>query len=276
MAQITDIRQAVAMATTNDIFKKIVESPGKTINKRTFLSMLGVDMKTVTPIYFNEQKYSKNEHSECIFLFADEQFRLYGVFEGNKWANKYSDFEYYMAGTGYSQVIKNFKQVSEAAFHILMITPEMRTLKGKIQEIKRQTSKNKERDKRDKLEDRLYKFRNRKYAEVTHEEVMRRLQYMVTYYTERMFDENTYQTLREPFYKACGWSVNSTFQAISKLVELSADYISRYNELQRELKSDSYEFYKNNPRFTFFAQNSYDKVKIEALVFWDKLDMGSK
>ncbi|MNV06052.1 hypothetical protein D3C71_964140 [compost metagenome] len=272
---ITDIRQAVASATTNDIFKKIVHAPGKTINKREFLRVLGVDMKTVTPIYFNEQKYIKREHSECIFLFTDKEFKLYGVLEGNKWTDKYSDFEYYTAGAGYNQVIKNFKQMTESAFHILMITPEMRTLVGKIKHSKHQPVKNTERDKKDELENRLHKFRTRKYTKVSHDEVMKKLQYMVSYLSKNMFNQELFQGLREPFRKVDGWGISNMFQAINKLVETSEQYINKYDELQKEMNSESYAWFVENNR-PFYPKSDYDRTKIKVLLYWEKLDMENK
>lgn len=258
---VLDFEQMVAEVTTNKVFKQVIKRFGVSIDKREFLRYLKVDVKTVEPIYFNEMKYSKNEHGECLFIFLDKEYNIMGILKGNTWEeHKVSIFEHYHKNPKYG-VIKNRKNLTEKAYHILMITPEMQVNKN-IQPSKPkytpdQLEKIKARNYKYNLESRLTKYKEEKYKNTTDEEFRLKLQEMINIVCENLYNEKFIERrknkLKKDFY-----SIRTSFDLMKKLAELGSNYeddLIRYNEIKNK---DNYGFYGRDIR----------KHKVDLYKFW--------
>lgn len=245
-----ELQQAVAAVTTNDIFKKMIKA-NKTIDKRNFLRMLNVDVKTVTPIYFNEQVYKKNEHSNNWFLFLDKEFLIVGILLGNTWKKDYSEYEYYMPQQSSSsfkyQVVKNRKKLTEASYHILMITPEMQFQeKWTIKESKplitsAKKAENKAREARESLQRRLLEYKRNKYDNLlTNERAKEMITELILYLSSHMFQEDKITNFSEKSYEAFGWHNNNIFDTIVFASKVANQLHINILEYEKEKTSEYY------------------------------------
>ena len=247
MSKIIEINQAVAAVTTNDIFKKMIKA-NKSINKRNFLRMLNVDVKTVTPIYFNDKVYNKNKHKDCWFLFLDKEYRIMGILFENTWNKEFSQYESY-------KETKNRKRLTEQAYHILMITPEMQfPKKWTIKESKPKLSDeqkviNAQRKNFENLKNRLIEYKRNKYDRLlTNERAMEMIQEMLNYLTAFLFQENKISNFREKSYKAFGWHDLDIFEATRLLSQIA-------KELHRSIQN-----YEKEKSLTLFSDLEYNKI----------------
>lgn len=246
-----ELKQAVAAVTTNDVFKRMLKA-NSTIDKRNFLRLLNVDVNTVTPIYFNRQKYKKDEHQNNWFLFLDEQFRLIGMLLGSQWNENHSQYEWYTRGmpTIYDKykVVKNRINMQKVAYHILMITPEMQfPEKWTIKESKPFISKeqqliNQRKKEKEDLQWRLTEYKRNKYENLlSNERTMEMAKELVTYLASKMFEENDSQKFTELNKQAFGWYSNNVFDSLKYAGEYARDLIESIKNHEKEMKSEHYD-----------------------------------
>jgi len=267
-----EIQQAVASVTTNNIFKKVVENLGN-ISKRDFLRFFQVDLKTVEPFY-HIGGYSKM-YDNNTFLFIDKEFKVIGMLKGNKWDNNQSGLEFYNPNHNnmYGGVIKNWKNMKNLAYYILMFTPEMKMSK-QIKSLKvfnkdkELIEKNSKRNKQQDLNNRILSFRIRKYDSISHEELLTMSTQMMEYLVSIMFKPTEFEFYKPELRKIIGWHVDNQFSALEYLTKSIREYMTYYERWIGEKKSIHYTLSYD------FTKSYVDQNKIQLMQYWKILKKG--
>lgn len=234
-----ELQQAVYATQTNYVLKRMINNFDNSLrnDKTRFIKFLNVDIKNCEPIYFNDMKYSKARHENCRFFFLDEEFKIIGILRGNLWnesvVEEYEHYSYRKKSTfNQDGIIKNRKNLTEAATHILMITKEMenklasRAIKPKPRFISKAEAKK-------ELLYRLTDYKRDKFKDVDHEEIIVMLKQIMNYFMDELL---TYREL-EKEEKFCRkfhdpiWFAGGISDLIRGTNDIMKDYVESYNSL---------------------------------------------
>jgi hypothetical protein len=118
------LRQAIESIEPREIFRKMIKGMNGD-SKRAFIYYTNIDVKNANPSYvYKHTPYSRKNNIDDVFIFLDSEYKIMGVLKGSTWSSNYSSFERYeKMGTYYHKysIKKTRKELSEKAFHILMI-----------------------------------------------------------------------------------------------------------------------------------------------------------
>lgn len=251
--------RAVFSNDTNYILKRAVMNLRKWANEmnyktlvREFVYYLNVDINTCKPIYVDNDEYSKKENWNNIFLFLSENFEIISILEGDIWDNRTLKFEQYK----YEKLKKdkyamNTYDLIKEATHVLMITPEMRNKKKRVNKplprfIDEQSAKK-------DLYRRLYEYRLKKYKNLSYEECTNMLTYSISQLSKYLFAE--FKVQEEICNKFIGVFNRHSFVSL----------------LIRELSALSFEIYVE--RYSFFIEESGRKLDISTKKKIDELKL---
>ncbi len=136
MGTLTDgenLRQAVESTEPTMILSKVVKKMFSRYSLNSekiflFIDWLGEDMFDLKLSYFHKHMaYDKKKHINNLFIFIDEEYQIIGLLKGSKWdkelmwAEDYKDETQWTGGHFVGKIKKDRKNMTEKAFHILMI-----------------------------------------------------------------------------------------------------------------------------------------------------------
>ena len=255
--------------TTNQIVKKLFKKCDK-FSKKDFVKFLKVDVETVEPIDFTGMKYDKNKHSECLFMFLDNNHKIIGFLLGNVHSEKFDKWENYSYGS--DRVGKNRKQMTEKADMILMFTPEMRNY-SEIQNKKFKPAIIKDsRTLKKELLCRLEQYKQNKYNNVDFEQVKDRAFQVMNVLVKAAF-ENDKEIINRAI-KASGWSDSEHgFDSIRHFGDDCRNLFTRWEDVEKYKKQHA-EMYPNEEikgsYFNDYTLNYYNIAKVK-IIFWYNL-----
>ena len=206
--ELKELRNAVFATQPNYILKQVIRDLNHKnayygeSNAAKLIKLLQINPATCVPIYFNEMTYKKKEHEKNFFLFLDEEFRLMGILKGNTHKEEFNEIERYSSGNDFAfsfSVIKNRKNLTAKATHILMITPEMRSIKEKKYKPLGKTNHKRE------LEYRLKQYKIDKYKNMDDVEVQRIIESSLMVCTKNLFNPIKRAELVVKLNKVFGW-----------------------------------------------------------------------
>lgn len=239
--------EAMAATQTNYLLKKAVTGKKEAFGRQNKIyKYLKIDIENAVPIYFNGMKYKKSLHENNLFFFLDENCKIMGILKGNSRDKitsntTYNDLEDYDdEGKAYAigkKVVKNRKNLTEQATHILMLTPEMITSKNR-NFIKPRFIERKDaiRD----LEARLDKYKKEKYDNVPHEVVLQNAKDSIKYFADKIME---FETEAEEMkfcknFKDPIWHASDVRALIRGTSDIVGDYVRNYREVQRYKKKN--------------------------------------
>ena len=116
------LRQSVESVYPKEIFIKVLYSHSAQF-RRSIVSVLGVDVKTVNPIYIHKHIKYTRRFAHNMFMFLDKDYGILGYLKGNKWDENWAsaeDYEKQKKGYYSRRVQKTRDALWARAFHILM------------------------------------------------------------------------------------------------------------------------------------------------------------
>lgn len=228
----------------------------------------------VKPIVFNDMKYSKSQHEDCMFMFLDDELRVIGFLKGNEWNEKWREFEAYQAGTAKSNyvfdVAKNRKNMTEKAAYILMFTPEMMNKK----QVYKPKAQSRKRDYHvEQLENRLKEYKKNKHGNMTYDQTINLSKNILKALVDSIGTDAEHEIVKK--CRAVYSFSDNISNVISKVSEIVKDYRYNYEQNERQIKHytkalGEEEFKKNRNMYLSHDPHPY----LIALVDYKKIIIG--
>ncbi len=203
---------------SNRILKDMMSKVNK-YTRRSLAVYLSVDIQNCQPELNPQYKKSMADN---LFIYLNEKNRILGFTQGYEILRKLNN-DYALP----ADFIRNRKNLLARSTNVLMFTPEMRTFKIK-REVSRSVWKEKFNNKQN-LNKRLQEYKNNKYKELTHQDVLNIIQDIVLKLNQDLFTNNLVEKLKDQVSFA-----NTTMRLLSKFMNITDDYVQSYNRLEKE------------------------------------------
>jgi hypothetical protein len=180
------LRQSIESVEPKEIFVKVLRLHEES-QRRSIISVLGVDVKTCNPIYMHQDlKFKRKEHKKNMFLYIDKDYKVIGFTLGSYWNSDWAYAEDYSKATTTkyltrNSVAKTRLSMWKRSFHILMFH-ERETSKVYIENHfvnnfrginHLEKSRNRECDSiKASLDGRLLRYKDKKYLHISYEDLI--------------------------------------------------------------------------------------------------------